>query len=323
MSRKKKKKRWQRICGALLFALVVPLLSYGFFTLEIFYLQAGSASRSDNLKNSWLSEANDQARNIDAEDDGGNVRHNFQPLYITYFGIFIVFFGGCLLIPGLAETEIDLNSHVILDDDSNWLKWCLEIFFGKHSIFKNSYRGWIPIQSIFITNMILFCAVAIFVFMLVILKFTNLAHPRFPNVLVQILSLNKSGDIIGQELVKWTVGLLTLFFAVYFKLSTDYSSKWLYCANLYYKLFDYKLKGSDYDVARVALANDLLFLDLWNKRAFSTFFKSTLEEALAEFGSEEEKECYVFDSLKESEAEKILEKLLLSKKNSSLASAAS
>lgn len=56
-----------------------------------------------------------------------------------------------LAAPGYLEPDKDDADSSVLIDGSSREKRLLDALQGKHSIFKNSYRNWLPLQALFIT----------------------------------------------------------------------------------------------------------------------------------------------------------------------------
>jgi hypothetical protein len=81
------------------------------------------------------------------------------------------------------------------------------------------------------------------------------------------------------DVEKFDAGQIVLsvpaFFAVYFSFGNQYWNQWNYAAELFNRL---KRDDPEYDNRKYCLGMDLIVLDLWANRAFSSFFTTLMEE---------------------------------------------
>ena len=227
-------------------------------------------------------------------------------LMVFLVGTFVLMIG-CLMLPAWKDSWKHKPARVYLKDDSPLSKRVVEGVFGRHQVFKNAKRGWLHLQAIFVSLSISLVALSV---LLGTLNFANVfAHKTFDQATLAKY-MDDGGALLG------LVGVIcSLVFVVYNRLHQEYSSKWLYCANLYHKILE---EGDPTKSVRgAALALDLLCMDLWAKRGFSKFFAETLDNAIF-FVVDRDKQAEIrrtleMGDLTENQVEDILEAFLYSR----------
>ncbi|RYZ88364.1 MAG: hypothetical protein EOP04_09560 [Proteobacteria bacterium] len=67
------------------------------------------------------------------------------------------------------------------------------------------------------------------------------------------------------------------FFVTYAFISTQHWNQWKYCADLFNSLGNKKRGSSEFEITNINLLIDLVVLDMWSNKAFSTYFKSEID----------------------------------------------
>lgn len=185
-----------------------------------------------------------------------------------------------LVITGIADRTKDLSNSIVLDSGSGRIKYVVETLQGRHSIFKNSQRGWHHVQALFVTCLVVLCLITL------TLAFATIAN-CFAGSDFTVGKLLNQKMRETQTVFYAPAGFLSLWYVVYQRLLSDYSSKWLYCAGLYNKVLDDKETNRQFPAARISLALDLLYMDLWAKRAFAREFSLVLNHVIDDLNQEE------------------------------------
>lgn len=238
----------------LLFLRFIPPLIKPFLT------SAGSANLYSEI-----------SKNPNLRGDSGNDEKVFILLIVGMsISSFLVI--RILKLAGNEDDEKDINPSLNLIASDNRLKIFLDTIFGRHQIFKNSHRNWPELQAAFaMLSLIITLTLLVQISWCVLYLFTDYNLP-FPTFLTQ--AFRKYGT--DSELaIKTPLSFISIYFAIYVYIKKDYSDKWKYCADIYYKLSaEANLKQN------CALAVDILYLDLWAKRGFCRFFHDTVVKAV-------------------------------------------
>ena len=199
-------------------------------------------------------------------------RYSIQNLFNLALAILFATAIFSLALPGLMDSEKDEAHSVVLDDSSSMVKWFLDLIGGKHSIFKNSYRGWHQLQALFLTSIV------ILIIMTLGLATLCMAN-KFAGTSFSVTTVGAS-NIRLDVLLYLPIGFISLWYVAYQRIVADHTSKWAYCADLYNKMIE---EGSSCEISaiRAALALDLLATDLWAKRSFAREFKTVLNNAIS------------------------------------------
>lgn len=177
-----------------------------------------------------------------------------------------------LYCAGMQDKEKDRIVSVTLISTDSFMKSLLDALAGRHQIFKNSIRNWPELQAVYIFSMYVMAS-----------AFLVNAGWLLSLLGAEPLSLGNFWFTFAQELLG--LKLLTLpaiagpLMVIYAYLKKDYGDKWQYCADLQNKI-EFSGPGVVGDRAHVALAIDLMNLDLWSKRSFCRFFFKEVRHAI-------------------------------------------
>lgn len=199
-------------------------------------------------------------------------------------------------VPGILESEKDHRDSVVLVDDFKFPKNIIETLAGKHSIFKNSYRNWLVLQALFVSNSVILLLATGTIFFMILCN-------GFLATQFNISSLLHKADL--KLLQSLPLAIVSLWYLTYRQLHSDHMKKWLFCANVYNKSIEEKGTISEITTLRVALALEVLTLDLWAKRTFAWEFNFVLKSCI---GNDVEK--LKQGKMTESDAHEILEKYM-------------
>lgn len=182
---------------------------------------------------------------------------------------------GSIALPGFLDPGKDQSASVVLvDTTDSKVKRLIDALFGKHSIFKNAYRGWLPSQALFITcNVILSLATGTLVLMF--------SMNVFAGTSMTVFALSKVLFVTPTVASSVPLAFASLWYLVYQRIHAEFSSKWSHCSAIFHKCIERANTNEKFDQSRIALALDLLHMDLWAKRSFALEFSSVLRYALS------------------------------------------
>ena len=159
----------------------------------------------------------------------------------------------------------------------------LEIALGKWQWLKNKPRGnYLVLKTLWLTFMPVIVSFLLYLLLWKIEShYRSLPFSNFGATSIQ------NGILTFRNYKLYFLPLLAVNVVIYWNLWKDFHSKWEYACSLYNSVIsstDEKIQKS----LRIALAIDLLTLDLWAHRSFAEFFWIVLTNALKELGHESE-----------------------------------